>query len=322
MADLKQMCVLVTSTSFGKMDPRLISELEGQVGKVIYNKTGKPLQSADLARMLEGVDGYIAGLDVIDRAALEYATNLKVIARYGVGVDNVDLAYARQRGITVTNTPGANSVSVAELAIAMMLNLARPIPASIAATREGGWPRSNGWSLEGKTIGLLGFGAIGKAAAARLRAFDCRVLAYDPYPDRDFAEKVGVELAGLDEILSQSDFVSLHLPLLPATRGMVNAEFLAKMKPGAYLVNTARGELINEIDLAAAIQSGHIAGAALDVFPVEPPPSGNPLLGLPQVLVTPHLSAHTDGATNRMGWMALEDCLAVLRGEIPAHPVT
>lgn len=321
MADLKQMNVLVTSTSFGKMDHRLIDELEAQVGMVIYNESGKPLKSPDLAKLLDGVDGYIAGLDVIDRAALEQAAGLKVIARYGVGVDNVDLAYARERGIVVTNTPGANSVSVAEMSIALMLNLARPIPASIAATRVGGWPRSNGWTLEGKTVGLLGFGAIGKAAAVRLLAFDCRVLAYDPCPDVAFAEKTGVKLAGLNEILPQSDFISLHMPVLPETRGMVNAEFLAKMKTGAYLINTARGELINEDDLAAAIQSKHIAGAALDVFPVEPPPADNPLLSLSQVLVTPHLSAHTDGATNRMGWMALEDCLAVLRGEKPTHPV-
>lgn len=321
MADLKQMSVLVTSTSFGKMDHRLIEELEARVGRVIYNESGKPLKSPDLAKMLDGVDGYIAGLDVIDRAALEPAAGLKVIARYGVGVDNVDLAYARERGIVVTNTPGANSVSVAEMAIAMMLNLARPIPAAIAATRAGGWPRSNGWTLEGKTVGLLGFGAIGKAAAVRLRAFDCRVLAYDPYPDVAFAEKTGIQLAGLNEILPHSDFISLHMPVLPETRGMVNAEFLAKMKRGAYLINTARGELINEGDLAAAIESKQIAGAALDVFPVEPPPADHPLLSLPQVLVTPHLSAHTDGATNRMGWMALQDCLAVLRGEKPAHPV-
>lgn len=321
MVELKNMCVLVTPTSFGKMDPSLKSKLESQVGKVIYNERGKPLQSVDLAKMLTGVDGYIAGLDVIDRDALENAVTLKVIARYGVGVDNVDLEYARERGICVTNTPGANAVSVAELAIAMMLNLARSIPTSIQATRQGGWPRSNGQTMEGKTVGLLGFGAIGKAAAVRLRAFNCTVLAYDPNPNKDFAERNGIKLAGLEEILPQSDFISLHLPLLPETRGMVNDRFLAQMKAGAYLVNTARGELINDADLAAFIEIKHIAGAALDVFSVEPPSGDNPLLSLPQVLVTPHISAHTDGATNRMGQMALDDCLAVLRGEKPAYPV-
>ncbi|MRR31778.1 hydroxyacid dehydrogenase [bacterium] len=312
---------MVTATSYGKVDPRLKTELEAQVGRVIYNETGKPLQSRDVATMLDGVDGYIAGLDVIDRVALENAKTLKVIARYGVGLDNVDLAYASERGIKVTNTPGANAVSVAELAIAMMLNLARPIPDSITVTRQGGWPRTNGITLEGKTVGLLGFGAIGKAAAVRLTAFGCRVLAYDPYPDHPFAQNIGVQFTSLNDLLPQSQFVSLHLPLLPETRGMVNAEFLSMMKNGAYLVNTARGELINEADLAASIQSKHIAGAALDVFPVEPPAVDHPLMSLPHVLVTPHMSAHTDGATNRMGWMALENCLAVLRGEKPVNLV-
>jgi D-3-phosphoglycerate dehydrogenase len=321
MPDLREMHVLITPTSFGKMDPRLIEELESKVGKVTYNESGKPLNSPTLAKMLEGVDGFIAGLDVIDRAALENATQLKVIARYGVGVDNVDLEFARERGIVVTNTPGANSVSVAEMSIAMMLNLARHIPASIEATRLGGWPRMNGLTLEGKTIGLLGFGAIGKAVSVRLLAFGCHVLAYDPFPDVAFAEKIGVNLVQLEDVLSQSDFVSLHLPVLPETRGMVDAAFLVKMKTGAYLVNTARGELINENDLVAAIQNRHIAGAALDVFPIEPPPADHPLLNMPQVLVTPHLSSHTDGATNRMGWMALEDCFAVLSGEKPVHQV-
>ncbi|MGB4595547.1 MAG: phosphoglycerate dehydrogenase [Anaerolineaceae bacterium] len=317
MPDLKEMNVLVTPTSFGKMDRCLIDELESKVGKVTYNESGKPINSPTLAKMLIGIDGYIAGLDVIDKASLENATRLRVIARYGVGVDNIDLAYARERGIIVTNTPGANSVSVAEMSIAMMLSLARHIPASIQATRSGGWPRMNGLTLEGKTVGLLGFGSIGKAVSVRLLAFGCRVLAYDPFPDVAFVEKVGVKLVGLDEVLSQSDFVSLHLPLLPETRGMVDAKLLTKMKVGAYLINTARGELIIETDLVAAIQTQHLAGAALDVFPVEPPPSENLLLNLPQVLVTPHLSSHTDGATNRMGWMALEDCLAALSGEKP-----
>jgi D-3-phosphoglycerate dehydrogenase len=321
MTDLKDLCVLVTPTSYGKMDHRLKTELEAQVGRVVYNETGKPLQSKALAEMLPGVDGLIAGLDVIDRPALECADRLKVIARYGVGIDNVDLDYARERGIVVTNTPGANAVSVAEMAIAMMLNLARPIPDSIIATRQGGWPRANGLTLEGKTVGFLGLGAIGKAAAVRLAAFDCRLLAYDPYPDQAFAAQVGLTYTQLDDVLAQSDFVSLHLPLMPETRGIVNADFLHKMKTGAYLINTARGELINEEDLAETLRRKHIAGAALDVFPVEPPAPDHPLLSMPQVLVTPHLSAHTDGATNRMGSMALADCLAVLRGEKPAHPV-
>lgn len=319
--DLKTCRVLVTPTSYGKTDSRLFSDLESQVGEVLYNPTGKPLPSAEVARLLHGVDGYIAGLDGINGPALLAADKLKVIARYGVGVDNVDLAAARAKGICVTNTPGANSVSVAELAVGLILSLARKIPDFAAATRAGDWPRTAGLTIEGKTIGLLGLGSIGKQVARRLAGFDCRLLAYDPAADVEFARRHNVTLASRDEVAAQADFLSLHLPLLPETRGLVDAAFLLSMKKGAYLVNTSRGELIDEAALAEAIRGSRLAGAALDVFTKEPPEPANPLLGLPQVLVTPHCAAHTDGAMNAMGWMALRDCLAVLRGEEPLFPV-
>jgi D-3-phosphoglycerate dehydrogenase len=319
--DLKQCRLLVTSTSFGKNDPRLKIELEGQVGQVTYNPTGKPLSSTEVAGLLPGVDGYIAGLDVIDRPALQCADRLKVIARYGVGVDTVDLQAAKEKQIVVTNTPGANSVSVAELALGLMISLVRQLPEAIAATRRGQFPRLNGISLEGKTIGIIGLGSIGKQLARRLAGFDCRILAYEPYPDREFAEKNHVELVSMDELLSSADFVTLHLPSMPETRGMVDAGFLGKMKPGAFLVNTARGELVDEGALLEALKSGRLRGAALDVLAQEPPDPAHPLLALPQVIATPHIGSQTDGATNAMGWMALNDCLAVLRGEAPAHRV-
>ena len=271
--------------------------------------------------MLPGCDGYIAGLDQIDRAALQAADRLKVIARYGVGVDRVDLAAAAEKSIVVTNTPLANAISVAELTIGLMLALARSIPALAAETRAGGWSRAVGVTLEGKTIGLIGLGSIGKAVATRLRAFDCALIAHDPAPDTRFAAANGIALAALDEAISRADFLSLHCPLLPTTRGMVNASFLARIKPGAFLINTARGELIDEAALLEALRSGRLRGAALDAFTIEPPAKGNPLLALPQVIATPHCGAHTDGAANAMGWGALRDCLAVLRGEKPAFPV-
>jgi D-3-phosphoglycerate dehydrogenase len=319
--DLKHCRLLVTPTSYGKNDPRLKTGLEQLVGEVIYNPTGKPLASAEVARLLPGIDGYIAGLDEIDQAALAAADCLKVISRYGVGVDAVDLAAAREKGIVVTNTPGANSVSVAELALGLMLALARQIPEAAGAVRQGKWPRPSGASLEGKTVGILGLGAIGKQLARRLAGFDGHILAHDPFADAAFAAQAGVELASMDEVLRRSDFVSLHLPVLPETRGLVNAEFLGKMKKGAFLVNTARGELVDEAALLAALQSGALRGAALDALVAEPPDPGHPLLALPQVIVTPHLGAQTDGATNNMGWLAMQDCLAVLHGEAPRFPV-
>jgi D-3-phosphoglycerate dehydrogenase len=319
--DLKQARILVTPTSYGKHDARLKTELEALTGVVTYNPTGKPLASNAVADLLPGVDGYIAGLDVIDRSALAKADDLKVISRYGVGVDNVDLAAARQRGIVVTNTPGANSVSVAELAMGLLLALARQIPEADQAVRQGTWPRLNGISLEGKTIGILGLGTIGRELARRLAGFDCHILAYDPDPDETFAAANSVTLETLDDVIANSDFISLHVPLLPETRGLVNREFLAKMKTGAMLVNTSRGEVVEEASLQHALESGHLAGAGLDAFAVEPPDATNPLLRLPQVIATPHLGAQTDGATSNMGWLAMRDCLAVLRGEKPKFRV-
>lgn len=320
MKKLADCRVLVTPTSFGK-DPSLKQALESEVGEVVYNTTGRLLKSAELRGLLTGCDGYIAGLDEIDRDALSGADRLKVIARYGVGVDNVDLNAAAQLGIIVTNTPGANSVSVAELTVGLILALARNLVEASLATRTGGWPRMNGLTLEGKRIGLLGFGAIGRQVARRLKGFDCRIIVTDPFITDDAAREAGVAAVPLEEMLSQADFVSLHVPLTPETRELVDARFLARMKQGAFLINTSRGELIQERALLDALESGHLRGAALDVFTREPPEAGNPLLALPQVLATPHTAAHTDGAIRNMGQMAVSDCLAVLRGEPPRHPV-
>jgi D-3-phosphoglycerate dehydrogenase len=319
--NLKECRLLVTPTSYGKNDPRLKTELEAQVGEVIYNPTGKPLTSVEVAKLLPGIDGYIAGLDSIDANALKTADRLKVIARYGVGVDNVDVPAAREKGIVVTNTPGANSVSVAELALGLMLALARQIPEAVEAVHQGKWPRSAGLSLEGKTIGILGLGAIGKQLARRLAGFDCRVLAFDPCVDAAFASDNHVELVTMDAAIEQSDFISLHLPLSTETRCLVNDTFLNKMKKGSFLVNTSRGEVIDEDALLRALQTSHLKGVALDAFTVEPPDPKNPLLALPQVIVTPHLGAQTDGATSNMGWLAMKDCLAVLKNEEPAFRV-
>jgi D-3-phosphoglycerate dehydrogenase len=319
--DLNKARLLVTPTSYGKNEPRLKTELEQLAGSVTYNPTGKPLSSPEVAALIAGVDGYIAGLDIIDRAALEKADRLKVIARYGVGVDQVDLEAAREKGIIVTNTPGANSVSVAELALGLMLALARQIPEAVQSVQQGKWPRYAGVSLEGKTVGILGLGAIGKQLARRLAGFDCTILAYDPFADENFVEEYRIELAPVDMLIARSDFVSLHLPLLPETRGLVNDAFLARMKKGAFLINTTRGEVIDEAALLRALESGHLRGVGLDAFTVEPPETSNPLLHLPQVIATPHLGAQTDGATSNMGWFAMRDCLAVLRGEEPKYRV-
>ena len=314
---LSQCRVLVTPTSYGRNDPQLKTLLESSVHEVIYNPFDRPLSAAELMELVKEIDGYIAGLDEINETVILAAPRLRVIARYGVGVDRVDLQAATRKGIVVTNTPGANAVAVSELTIALILALARQLCVINEITRRGGWPRIEGLGLFGKNIGLLGFGAVGKEVAARIRGFGCHLLAYDPFVETSLGSEWGVEMVPLDELLSRSDFVSLHLPLSSATKGLVDRQVIDKMKPGAYLVNTARGELVDETALAEAIGRGRLRGAALDCFRQEPPEISHPLFSLPQVIVTAHIGAHTDEAMNRMGWMALEDCLAVLRGEKP-----
>jgi D-3-phosphoglycerate dehydrogenase len=319
--DLSGYRVLVTPTTFGKDDPALQSTLAKTVGEVIYNPKSRALSSSELVPLLKDADGYIAGLDQIDAPVLEAARKLKVIARYGVGVDRVDLEAATKRGIVVSNTPGANSVAVAELTIALMLALGRQLCKADQATRSGEWPRYSGVGLRGKTVGLVGFGAIGREVASRLKAFGCRIVVADPCVGPDCADTYAVELVPMEELLASSDFVSLHASLNPSTSGMVDDTFLKKMKHGAFVVNTARGELIDEEALRDALENGQLRGAALDCFTKEPPPPDHPLLCLPQVIVTPHTGSHTDEATNAMGWMSLEACLAVLRGDRPASVV-
>ncbi len=320
-ADLKNYRVLVTPTSFGVSDPALRARLEDEVGEVDYNAGGKPLSAGELRERIAGVDGFIAGLDEIDRSVIEAADRLKVIARYGVGFDNIDLGAAREKGIVVTNAPGANAASVAELAVGLMIALMRNIPQAVDATKAGGWPRLKGISLEGAYVGLVGFGAIGQETARRLAGFGCPIMAYDPVIDEAAAAALGVEVASYDDLIREADILSLHAPLTLETHHMVDADLLSRMKPGSFLVNTARGGLIDEAAVLAALESGRLGGVALDVFAQQPPDPDNPLLAHPRVIATPHMGSHSNSAANAMGRAALHDCLAVLRGEEPLHRV-
>lgn len=321
MNDLKTARILVTSTSFGMNDPSLRARLESAVGEVIYNDAGHPLTPEELIPLIQDIDGMIAGLDFITRAVFENANRLRVVARYGVGVDRVDLQAAQEKGVVVTNTPGANAVSVAELAVGLILALIRHIPAANSQTKQGNWPRLKGTTLQGKVVGLLGLGAIGQSVARMLAGFGCGLIGYDPMIDVAAARAFGVEWMPGEQVIRTADILSLHLPATPATENMFNSDLFATMKDGAYLINTARSEIVDEMALVAALQSGKLAGAAMDTFRQEPPPADHPLLQLEQVIVTPHTGSHTDNATITMGRMALEDCLAVLRGEAPQHPV-
>jgi len=233
---------------------------------------------------------------------LSHAPRVRVVGRAGVGVDNVDLDAATHRGVVVMNTPGGNATSVAEHALALMLSMARSIPQLNAAMHAGRWEKSGaaGAELRGKTLGLVGLGRVGAEVARRARGFEMHVLAHDPYLSPERAAEWDVELVSLKDVLEKSDFVSLHTGLSEATRGLINAATIAQMKKGARLVNTARGELVDEAALAEGLRSGHLAGAALDVFATEPP-KDSALLAMANVIATPHVAGSTTEAQEEVG---------------------
>jgi D-3-phosphoglycerate dehydrogenase / 2-oxoglutarate reductase len=301
--------VLVTARSFATA---LRPELEAAVREVRYNDLGRPLAAAELRERLEGVDAVLAGLDEIDASVLA-TPGLRVIARHGVGVDRVDLAAAERHGVTVTNTPGANAAAVAELTVALMLLLCRPLLAADREVRAGNWPVLRGTELGRRTVGLLGVGQVGSRVATTLAAMGCKVLPHDP--------ALGGHSLALEELLPRAEVLSLHLPLNDETRGLVGEALLGQLPDGALLVNTARGELVDEGALVRALDSGRLAGAALDALAEEPPAAGHPLVGRDDVIVTSHIGAHTAEARAAMGRLAMDDLLAVLAGRRPRHPV-
>ncbi|EID53345.1 phosphoglycerate dehydrogenase [Saccharomonospora xinjiangensis] len=252
----------------------------------------------------------------VDKEVLGAAPKLKVVARAGVGLDNVDVPTATERGVLVVNAPTSNIVSAAEHAVALLLAVARRVPAADQSLRGGEWKRSaySGVEVSGKTVGVVGFGKIGQLVAARLAAFDTKLLAYDPYVSAARAAQLGVELVSLDELLERADIISIHLPRTPETKGLIGATALAKAKPGVLIVNAARGGLIDESALAEALREGRVGGAGIDVF-AEEPTTSSPLFELPNVVVTPHLGASTREAQDRAGTDVARSVLLALRGD-------
>ena len=259
---------------------------------------GKLERAALLAAVVDADALIIRSGITADAELIAAAPQLKAIARAGVGVDNVDLEAATANGVVVMNTPAGNTISTAEHSIGLMLALSRHIPQGHQSLAEGRWDRKafTGVELKGKTLGIIGLGRIGQAIAARAQAFEMDVIAHDPYLPPEVAVALNVPLLALDEVYARSDYLSLHALVTDETRGMINADSIAGMKRGIRIINAARGALINSADLAAALQSGQVAGAALDVYEQEPPPADHPLIGLPNVVHTPHLAASTSDA--------------------------
>ncbi|MFF2270934.1 phosphoglycerate dehydrogenase [Agromyces sp. NPDC058136] len=279
------------------------------------------LPEAERARLLAGVRAIIAGTKPIRAEELELAERLELVVRTGVGYDGVDVAAASARGIPVCITAGANRRAVAEHVFALMLGAARRVPENIRNLADGSWQQLTGRELGGATLGILGFGSIGKAVAGLARGFGMEVIAYDPYFDAEFAAANGVRRGDLDEVLAQSDFVTLHLFLDDSTRNLIDAERLAGMKRDAILINTARGGIVDEDALVDAVRDGVIGGAALDVFATEPLPSDSPLLHTPGILATTHVAGATREARGESGRMAAANVIAVLGGAAPSFVV-
>ncbi|MFN0126757.1 MAG: phosphoglycerate dehydrogenase [Verrucomicrobiales bacterium] len=286
--------VLITAQALSveQVGRRAIERLEAAGCEVIHAQKYGPLTEAGLLPQLRGISAVMAGMDHFTAAVLgsKEAEDLKIVSRWGIGIDAVNLSAAAQQGIVVTNTPGLLNEAVADYAMGMMLALMRRMPDGWLALREGRWEAFWGPGLSGKTLGLVGCGGIGQAVAKRACGFDMRLLACDPASSAE-AERLGIEFVTLDRLLAESDIVSLHTALTPETRGLIGEAQLRAMKPSAYLINTARGAVIDEEALARALRENRIAGAALDVFVVEPLPPNHPLHSVPNLLLTPHLAS-------------------------------
>lgn len=289
--------------------------------EVDVNPKGKALTEAELLAAIEGYDAIIVGTDPLTAAVIKKGKNLKIIAKNGVGYDNIDLQAATQQGVYVTITPGTVEKTVADSTFALMLALARNITLGDAAIRKGEWPRLVGMNISNKKLGLIGLGRIGKNVVLRARGFDMEVYAYDPSPDTDFCEQYGVHLASLEEVFRTCDIVSLHAPLLETTRYLVNEHTLALMKPEAVLINTSRGDLVDEGALFKALKERRIAGAALDVFSKEPPEKEFPFYELDNVILTPHIAGYSQDGIIAMGIMVAESVVAALSGKVPLYVV-
>lgn len=320
--------VLVSTRFFDPSAEALLRE-----NGLTVRRTGLPddvqddaLDQAQLDRLLEGVEGWIVGTAPVRGELIRAHPQLKVIARRGVGYNNVDIEAARELGVCVAIAPGGNDASVADHALGMMLGVAKRLKESHRALEGGRWSPVVGMELFEKTVGLVGFGRIAQAVAKRLRGFDARVLAYDPFPNRAAAERLGVELVELPALLRESDYVSLHLPLTRESRRMIDRDALAAMKPGSILINTSRGGLVDEEALKQALMEGRLYGAGLDVFEGEGDDDSLPaireLIGLPNVMASAHAAGSSNEGLSRTNRIAAQTVIDVLRGvEPPAQCV-
>lgn len=303
--------ILITPRSVTQHGHPSIDRLRAAGFAIAFGPKGRQPSEAELLELLPGCHGYLAGVETITAHALNAATELRVISRNGVGVDNIDLAAARNRGVAVLRADGANSRGVAELTLGLMLALARAIPPADAALKAGAWTRREGIELEGRTLGLLGCGRIGQTVAHLALAFGMRVIAHDPFAPAHFAPGPGFRFGPLEQLWRESDVVSLHCPPQPGGTPILDAPTISALKRGALIVNTARFDHLERDAVLAALDSGQIGGLALDVFAGEPP-ADPALIGHPRVVATPHVGGYTRESVDRAMNLAVDNLLQVL----------
>lgn len=299
------MKVLVTPRSFGKTNPGLFDQLEAMGFEIVRNDTGAILSEAAICEKIADCEAVILGVDPCNANVLAHAPKLRAIARYGVGLDNVDLAACERRGIAVTRTVGANSNAVADFAFALMLAVARKVVTIDRLCRGRDWKKNTGIDIFGRTIGIIGLGAVGRCVAARAKGFGMRILASDPCFDEAFAAEYGITRSDPDTICRECDIITLHTVLTDETRGLISEARIATMKKDAILINTARGGLIDESALLRALTDRRIYGAGIDVFEQEPP-ADDAWYGLDNLVMASHTSSSTVGTTNLMGQMCVD----------------
>jgi phosphoglycerate dehydrogenase-like enzyme len=312
--------VLITPATLAERDGPHLQLLRQAGFEIVFPKVQRQLLELELMEELKGVSAALAGSEPYTRPVIGANPQLRVIARAGVGYDAVDVAAATEHNIAVCTTPGTNQDAVAEHTFALILACAKFLIPQHLGTQAGTWPRNATIPLRGRTLGIAGLGRIGKAVAIRGAAFKMRLMAHEPYPDQAFAQQYGVEFVSWERLLAESDFLTLHVPLDAASKYLINKQSLACMKPTAFLINTARGGLVNERDLLAALQNQKLAGAGLDVFEEEPPPP-NPLYQLENVVLTPHAAGVDLQSRDDMALSAAQAIVALRRGEWPAEQV-
>lgn len=309
--------VLVTATNYSTYCSAAKALLEENGVEVIENPYGRPMTREELLTVVGDIDGVVVGVDTWNEEIFAHAPKLRAMARFGVGVDNIDLAAAKAHGIQVTNAKGMNSNPVAELTVGLILSTLRNVPAFNASIREGKWDRFMGRDLAGMTVGLLGFGDIAQRVAKKLSGFDVSICAYDLYPNLEKARELNVEMVSMEETLHRADVVCMHLPSLPSTHHIMDARTFGMMKDGSYFINTARGALVDETALAQALRSGKLTAAAIDVFDQEPVRRDNPLFALPNLFATPHTAAETYDTYHNVGLATARQLLDVFAGKKP-----